>query len=152
MIKQEDIIATLTKKLELKHLCWDQIYVIILMHILLWKEILLSLIQMVQKEKKSVAFKNNAPFLNCISKINGVQINNAEDLDVITPMHNLLEYTKITKKQQVVFGIITEMNQVIFFHLILNFLKTRRVLQEVLMMVMMMQKKLVKMTLKLLYH
>ena len=107
---------------------------------------------MVQKEKKSVAFKNNAPFLNCISKINGVQINNAEDLDVITPMHNLLEYTKITKKQQVVFGIITEMNQVIFFHLILNFLKTRRVLQEVLMMVMMMQKKLVKMTLKLLYH
>ena len=104
------------------------------------------------KRNKSVAFKNNAPFINCISKINGVQINNVEDLDVITPMHNLLEYTKITKKQQVVFGIITEMNQVIFFHLILNFLKTRRVLQEIFMMVMMMQKKLVKMTLKLLYH
>ena len=35
---------------------------------------------------KSVAFKNNAPFINCISKINGVQIDNAEDLDVVMPM------------------------------------------------------------------
>ena len=32
------------------------------------------------KRNKSVAFKNNAPFINCISKINGVQIENAEDL------------------------------------------------------------------------
>ena len=29
------------------------------------------------KRKKSVAFKNNAPFINCISKINGVKIDNA---------------------------------------------------------------------------
>ena len=27
-------------------------------------------------------------------KINGVQIDNAEDLDVVTPMYNLLEYSK----------------------------------------------------------
>ena len=40
------------------------------------------------KRNKSVAFKNNAPFINCISKINGVQINNAEDLDVVIPMYN----------------------------------------------------------------
>ena len=46
------------------------------------------------KRKKSVAFKNNAPFINCISKINGVQIDNAEDLDVVMPMYNLLEYSK----------------------------------------------------------
>ena len=32
--------------------------------------------------------------MNCISKINGVQIDNAEDLDVVMPMHNLLEYSK----------------------------------------------------------
>ena len=32
------------------------------------------------KGNKSVAFKNNAPFVNWISKINGVQIDNAEDL------------------------------------------------------------------------
>ena len=46
------------------------------------------------KRNKSVAFKNNAPFINCISKINGVQIDNAEDLDVVMPMYNLLEYSK----------------------------------------------------------
>ena len=34
------------------------------------------------KRNKAIAFKNNAPFINCISKINGVQTDNAEDLDV----------------------------------------------------------------------
>ena len=42
-------------------------------------------------------FKNNAPFINCISKINGRKIDNAEDLDVM-PMYNLLEYSKNYKK------------------------------------------------------
>ena len=46
------------------------------------------------KRNKSVTFKNNAPFINCISKINSVQIDNAEDLDVVMPMYNLLEYSK----------------------------------------------------------
>ena len=35
------------------------------------------------KKTKAVAFKNNAPFITCISKINGVQIDSAEDLDVV---------------------------------------------------------------------
>ena len=47
-----------------------------------------------QKKNKAVAFKNNAPFINCISKINGIKIDNAEDLDVVMPMYNLLEYSK----------------------------------------------------------
>ena len=68
-----------------------------------------------KKKKKAVAFKNNAPFINCISKINGVKIDNAEDLDVVMPTYNLLEYSKITEKLQVVCGIIIEMNQVILF-------------------------------------
>ena len=50
------------------------------------------------KHNKNLAFKNNAPFTNCISKINGVQIDNAEDLDVVMPMYNLLEYSKNYKK------------------------------------------------------
>ena len=50
------------------------------------------------KRNKEVAFKNNAPFINCISKINGVKIDNAEDLDVVMPMYNLLEYSKNYKK------------------------------------------------------
>ena len=50
------------------------------------------------KRNKSVTFENNAPFINCISKINGVKIDNAEDLDVVIPMHNLLEYSKNYRK------------------------------------------------------
>ena len=45
-----------------------------------------------------MVFKNNAPFINCISKINGVKIDNAEDLDVVMPMYNLLEYNKNYRK------------------------------------------------------
>ena len=45
-----------------------------------------------------LAFKNNAPFTNCISKINNVLIDNAEDLDIVMPMYNLLckNYRKTT--------------------------------------------------------
>ena len=50
------------------------------------------------KRNKNLAFKNNAPFINCISKINGIKIDNAEDLDVVMPMYNLLEYSKNYKK------------------------------------------------------
>ena len=46
------------------------------------------------QKKKAVAFKNNEPFINCISKINRVKIDNAGDLDVVMPMYNLLEYSK----------------------------------------------------------
>ena len=48
--------------------------------------------------KKKMVFKNNAPIINCISKINGVKIDNAEDLDVVMRMYNLLEYSKNYKK------------------------------------------------------
>ena len=50
------------------------------------------------KRHKAVKFKNNAPFINCISKINGIKIDNAEDLDVVMPMYNLLEYSKNYRK------------------------------------------------------
>ena len=48
--------------------------------------------------KKKFIFKNNVPFINCISKINGIKIDNAEDLDVVMPLHNLLEYSKNYRK------------------------------------------------------
>ena len=41
-----------------------------------------------------LAFKNNARFTNCISKINNVLTDNAEGLDVVMPMYNLIEYSK----------------------------------------------------------
>ena len=47
---------------------------------------------------KKLALKNNAPFISCISKINGELIENAEDLDIVMPMYNLHEYNRNYKK------------------------------------------------------
>ena len=42
---------------------------------------------------KKVIIKNCAPFTNCISKINNTQIDNAEYIDIVVPMYNLMEYS-----------------------------------------------------------
>ena len=92
------------------------------------------------KRNKNLAFKNNAPFINCISKINRVKIDNAEDLDVVVPMYNLFEYSKIIEKQQEVCGIIIEMSQVLLFLLILSLLNIKQTLQEILTTLVMVKK------------
>ena len=45
-----------------------------------------------------LAFKNDAPFTSCISTINNTLIDNAEDLNIVMPMSNLLEYNKNYRK------------------------------------------------------
>ena len=40
-----------------------------------------------------VAFTNCAPFTKCITKIDGTTVDNAEDLDLIVSMYNLIEYS-----------------------------------------------------------
>ena len=47
---------------------------------------------------KKLALKNNPPFTSCISKINDTLIDNEEDLDIVMPMYNLLEYKKNYRK------------------------------------------------------
>ena len=47
---------------------------------------------------KELTLKNNAPFISCISKINNELVENAEDLDIVMPMYNLLEYSKNYEK------------------------------------------------------
>ena len=42
---------------------------------------------------KGVAFKNCAPFTNCVSEINNIQVANAKDIDIVMSMHNLIEYS-----------------------------------------------------------
>ena len=39
-----------------------------------------------------VAFKTLTPFTKCITKIDGTAIDYAEDLDIVMPMYNLIEY------------------------------------------------------------
>ena len=46
------------------------------------------------RKNRPLAFKNNAPFISCISKINNMLIDNAQDLDIAMPMYNLIEYSK----------------------------------------------------------
>ena len=41
---------------------------------------------------KGVIFKNCTPFIKCISKISGKKIDNAQDIDIVMPMNNLIEY------------------------------------------------------------
>ena len=41
----------------------------------------------------NVAFKNCAPFTRCVTHINDEHVKTAENLDVIMPMYNLLEYS-----------------------------------------------------------
>ena len=87
--------------------------------ILLWKEILLLIKKIFTAnyfnapnniaanatandnalDEKKLAFKSNAPFINWIWKINGVKIDRfAEDLYVVIPMYNLIEYSKNYRK------------------------------------------------------
>ena len=47
---------------------------------------------------KELTLKNNAPFISCISKINDALVENAEDLGIVMPMYNLLEYSKNYEK------------------------------------------------------
>ena len=42
---------------------------------------------------KKVIFKNCAPFTKCISDINNINIDDAQDIDIIMPMYNLIEYS-----------------------------------------------------------
>ena len=50
------------------------------------------------KRNRPLILKNNAPFVSCITRINGELIEDADDLDIVIPMYNLLEYIKNYRK------------------------------------------------------
>ena len=45
------------------------------------------------ERNKGVIFKNCAPFIKSISRINGTEIDNAQDIDIVMSMYNLIEYS-----------------------------------------------------------
>ena len=59
---------------------------------------------------QELVFKNNVPFVSCISQINNTLIDNAEYLEIVIPMYIWLSTAKNIKKQQEVYGVITETN------------------------------------------
>ena len=50
------------------------------------------------KKNRPLILKNNAPFVSCITRINGELIEDPDDLDIVMPMYNLLEYSKNYRK------------------------------------------------------
>ena len=47
----------------------------------------------VDERDKGLTFKNCAPFTKCISRINNTDIDKAQDIDIVVPMYNLIEYS-----------------------------------------------------------
>ena len=45
------------------------------------------------KRNRKVTYKNNTPFRSCISKISNTFIDNVEDLNIVMPIYNLVEYS-----------------------------------------------------------
>ena len=64
-----------------------------------------------------VAFKNCAPFTKCITKIDGMTIDDAEDLELVMPMYSLTEYSWNYSE---VYGFIQKMKQLILMWILLT--------------------------------
>ena len=47
------------------------------------------------KRNKKLTFKNNAPFRSCISKVNNIFMENAEDFNIVKPMYTCFVIRKI---------------------------------------------------------
>ena len=50
------------------------------------------------RQNRPFISKNNAPVISCITRNNGVLIEDADDLDIVMPMYNLLECSKNYRK------------------------------------------------------
>ena len=50
------------------------------------------------RQNRPMILKNNAPFISSITRINGELIEDANDLDIVMPMYNLLEYSENYRK------------------------------------------------------
>ena len=50
------------------------------------------------KRNRPLILKNNAPFVSCITRINGELIEDVDDLDIVMSMYNLLKYSKNYRK------------------------------------------------------
>ena len=51
-----------------------------------------------ERQNRPIILKNNAPFVSSITRINNELIEDADDLDIVMPMYNLLEYSKNYRK------------------------------------------------------
>ena len=52
----------------------------------------------VNNTNEKVIFKNCDPFTNCISERNNTKVDNAQDIDIVAAMYNLVEYSDVYLK------------------------------------------------------
>ena len=52
----------------------------------------------VNKTNKKVIFKSWAPFTNWISEINNTQVGDPQNIDLVIPRYNLIEYSDVYSK------------------------------------------------------
>ena len=58
------------------------------------------------ERNKGVIFKNCAPFINCKSEINNIEIDSAKNADIVMSMYNVIEHIDNSPKT-------SKMNQMI---------------------------------------
>ena len=75
----------------------SDLFLTTVMHLLLLKEILPLQIQPMMHVTRNLLLKY-CTIISCISKISNALFDNAEDLDLVMPMCNLLEYSKNDRK------------------------------------------------------
>ena len=49
---------------------------------------------------KKIIFKNRAAFTDCITEINNTQVDDAQKIDIVIPMYNLIEYSDAYSKTE----------------------------------------------------
>ena len=86
---------TIINQLDLKHPCQSDAYILVKGTITVTAP---EVNNIRDKRNRPVILKNNAPFVSCITRINGELIEDADDLDIVIPMYNLLEYSKNYRK------------------------------------------------------
>ena len=52
----------------------------------------------INNTNKKVAFKSCSPFSNCVTEINNTQLDDVQDIHIIMPMYNLIEYSGVFLK------------------------------------------------------
>ena len=65
----------------------------------------------VNNTNKKVIFKYCTPFTDWITKINNMQVDQAQKIDIIKPMKNLIEYSDAYLRTSGVYGNTIELNQ-----------------------------------------
>ena len=54
----------------------------------------------VNNTNKKVIFKNYAPFTDCITEVDNTQVDDAQKIDIVMPIYNLVEYSDAYSKNK----------------------------------------------------